>query len=108
MKHFGLIGRNISHSISNKLHKEIGKLNDLSLLYDHFDVEEEAIEGLVNQLKEGLYDGFNVTVPYKETVLIYVDILMILPNKLARLIRCPTKTVKSLAIIRMPLGFLKH
>lgn len=75
MKHFGLIGRNISHSISNKLHKEIGKLNDLSFKYDHFDVEEEAIEGLVNQLKEGLYDGFNVTVPYKETVLNYVDIL---------------------------------
>jgi len=75
MKHFGLIGKNITHSISNQLHQEIARHNGLELTYEHFDVEEDEIEALINDLKKGKYDGFNVTVPYKEIILGYVDVL---------------------------------
>ena len=53
MKHFGLIGKNITHSISNQLHQEIARHNGLELTYEHFDVVEDEIEALINDLKKG-------------------------------------------------------
>ncbi|MCD0457401.1 shikimate dehydrogenase [Chryseobacterium sp. LC2016-27] len=68
----GLIGKNISYSFSKKYFEDKfkkKKLNDLS--YEIFDLQEiNEIEELL--LKPDLL-GFNVTIPYKEKVLDYLD-----------------------------------
>ena len=72
MMKFGLIGRNISYSFSKKYFEQ--KFHQLSLLdysYDLFDIQQiEEVEKIFNldNLK-----GLNVTIPYKEQVIPFLD-----------------------------------
>lgn len=70
----GLIGKNISYSFSKKYFEDKfkkKKLTDFS--YEIFDLQEiNEIEELL--LKPNLL-GFNVTIPYKEKVIDYLDAL---------------------------------
>lgn len=66
MSKYGLIGKNISYSQSPFLHKIIGDYE-----YDLINVQDE--EELKAVLADTSYDGFNVTIPYKETVLPMLD-----------------------------------
>ena len=72
MMKFGLIGRNISYSFSKK-HFEL-KFNLLSLpdySYDLFDIQQiEEVEKIfsIDNLR-----GLNVTIPYKEQVIPFLD-----------------------------------
>jgi len=70
---YGLIGKNISFSKSPKIHKFMGKHLGLDITYDLFDVEEQELSHLVKQLRSGFYKGFNVTIPYKQTMMNFVD-----------------------------------
>lgn len=65
MKKVGLIGATLGHSYSPVIH---GKFADYD--YELCEVRPEEIEGL---LKSGDYAGFNVTMPYKKTVMQYCD-----------------------------------
>lgn len=72
-RRFGLLGRNISYSFSKgyfteKFNKE--HFNDCS--YENFDIPEI---GLFSDLKNNNSDlrGLNVTIPYKEAVIPYLD-----------------------------------
>ena len=72
MMKFGLIGRNISYSFSKKYFEQ--KFNQLSLFdysYDLFDIQQiEEIEKIfsIDNLR-----GLNVTIPYKEQVIPFLD-----------------------------------
>jgi shikimate dehydrogenase len=68
----GLIGKNISYSFSKKYFEDKFKKKKLyDLSYEIFDLQEiNEIEELL--LKPDLL-GFNVTIPYKEKVLDYLD-----------------------------------
>ena len=72
-RQFGLIGKNIGYSFSKKYFTEkfaSGHLEDC--IYDNFDIQSiEAFPQLITdnpQLK-----GLNVTIPYKEAVIPYLD-----------------------------------
>jgi shikimate dehydrogenase len=67
MKHYGLIGKKLSYSYSKLIHDYLIKEFKLEAKYE---LVETAI--LSRQLLEG-YDGLNVTIPYKEAVLSYLD-----------------------------------
>ncbi len=73
MKRLGIIGRDIGYSMSPRIHDWIGRRYGIDLSYDIFDVKEDEIEGLIHGLKSGVYHGFNVTKPYKETIMRWVD-----------------------------------
>ena len=76
MKRLGLIGHPLTHSRSPKLHLEIGKLFGRKLSYQLIDVtDKNELKNLMDQLKNGHYDGFNVTIPYKEVILPFLDML---------------------------------
>jgi len=71
-KKLGLIGRNISYSFSKKFFEnKFQKLMLKDFSYDIFDLKEiEEVENLFS--KPGLL-GFNVTIPYKEKIINYLD-----------------------------------
>ena len=67
MKQYGLIGKNIEYSFSPKIHKILGNPS-----YNLFSMDENELEYFLKNIH---LDGFNVTVPYKETVLKACDFL---------------------------------
>ncbi|RYZ85288.1 MAG: shikimate dehydrogenase, partial [Proteobacteria bacterium] len=73
MRQFGLIGYPLSHSFSRKFFTEKFERENLSdCRYDNFSIP--TIEDLAVVLKENPdLRGLNVTIPYKENVLSYLD-----------------------------------
>ncbi len=73
MKHFVLIGFPLSHSKSSYLHQIIGKHRGVTLTYVPLSIQSDEIESLLEEVRNGKYQGFNVTIPYKETVIPFLD-----------------------------------
>ena len=72
-KLFGLIGKNISYSFSKKYFKEkfsAELFNDCS--YENFDLESIDLFPEIIKNNPNL-KGLNVTIPYKETIIPYLD-----------------------------------
>lgn len=70
---YGLIGKKLLHSFSPEIQNVI--LNELGLagVYDLFEVEEVNLKNLLDDLKQRNAIGINVTVPYKTSVMLYLD-----------------------------------
>jgi shikimate dehydrogenase len=71
---FGLLGYPLGHSLSPRIH--LAALQALSLQgeYQLFEIQDEAdLPGLFDQLREGALHGLNVTIPYKRSVLKFLD-----------------------------------
>ena len=75
MKKYLVIGNPIEHSLSPKLHNYWIKKNHIEAIYEKKLVEEKELESLCNEVREGKIDGFNVTVPFKEKIIKYLDVL---------------------------------
>ncbi|ERI95707.1 putative shikimate dehydrogenase [Clostridiales bacterium oral taxon 876 str. F0540] len=75
LKRCGLLGRNIQYSLSPEIHNEYYAENEIDLHYELFDIEEKHLEQFINNLSEKDIIGFNVTIPYKEIIIKYLDIL---------------------------------
>ena len=88
---YGLLGTNISHSLSNKLHPLIASLNNYDVDYDIIDIKKDALKQYVDYLKEGKYQGYNVTTPFKQAIIPYLDVLS---DEVKRLKACNTVMVK--------------
>ena len=71
MKTFGLLGKNISYSFSRGYFTE--KFNTLELTdYEYVNFDLPSIELLPSILNDNVL-GFNVTIPYKEAVMEFLD-----------------------------------
>ena len=75
MKKFLVIGNPIEHSLSPKLHNHWLKNNNIEAIYGKLETQESDLPELFKNLKEKKLDGLNVTVPYKKTVIPYIDVL---------------------------------
>ena len=73
MKKYFVIGNPIGHSLSPKLHNYWIKQNNLNAIYDKKQLSEKDIEGIIYEVKNGKIDGINVTVPFKKTVIPFLD-----------------------------------
>lgn len=62
---FGLIGRKLSHSFSPQIHSFFGNYE-----YKLWEMEENDVGAFLNKRD---FDGINVTIPYKKTVIPYLD-----------------------------------
>ena len=62
---FGLIGRTLKHSYSKIIHEKFGAYQ-----YDLVSMEEEEIRGFI---KNPEYKGFNITIPYKKTIIPFCE-----------------------------------
>ncbi len=75
MKKFLVIGNPIEHSLSPQLHNYWIKTNNLNAIYGKLEIFESDLPELCNSIKKGELDGLNVTVPFKNTIIPYLDIL---------------------------------
>lgn len=72
MKTYGLLGKSLSHSFSKKYFTQ--KFIDLGLSdHEYVNIEIGSIEELSGRLKKQPLLGFNVTIPYKETIIPFLD-----------------------------------
>lgn len=73
MKKTGLVGYPLGHSISPAMHNAAFDFLGIKGRYDLFETTKEDLETLINSLKNKEFLGFNVTVPYKEEVIEFLD-----------------------------------
>ena len=73
MKKYLVIGNPIEHSLSPKLHNYWIKKNKIDAAYDKKLLNESDIEDIISQVKKENISGINVTVPFKKTVISFVD-----------------------------------
>jgi shikimate dehydrogenase len=68
---FGLIGKNIDYSFSKKYFSEKFKKENLDCTYSNFDVVN--ISEIESILQNNSISGYNVTIPYKEEIINFLD-----------------------------------
>ena len=73
MKKYLVIGNPIDHSLSPKLHNYWFKENNINAVYEKKQIEENDIEGIISEMRNGKIEGINVTVPFKKSVIPFLD-----------------------------------
>ncbi|WP_163537825.1 shikimate dehydrogenase [Gracilibacillus sp. YIM 98692] len=69
----GLIGHPIGHSLSPWIHDHFIQLAGLDGEYKLYEGDHEQLPSVLKKLREEQIDGFNVTVPYKQVIVDYLD-----------------------------------
>ncbi len=69
----GLIGYPIKHSLSPWIHETFLEKTNLKGTYSIIEIEERSFAEEIEKLKKRDIDGFNVTVPYKEKIIPFLD-----------------------------------
>ncbi len=75
MKKFCVIGNPIDHSQSPKLHNFWLKKNKIKAIYEKKLLEEKEIPKLIESIRKSEINGVNVTVPFKNSVIPFLDSL---------------------------------
>ena len=73
MKKYLVIGNPISHSLSPDLHNYWIKQNRLNAIYEKKKLNDNELENLILEVKRENINGVNVTVPFKNTIIPYLD-----------------------------------
>jgi 3-dehydroquinate dehydratase/shikimate dehydrogenase len=70
---YALIGHPLGHSLSPIMHNAAFKRLGMDAIYMPFDVNEHDLEGTLLALGAAGLRGANVTIPYKEKIIAYLD-----------------------------------
>ncbi len=73
IKKYLVIGNPINHSLSPKIHNYWLKKSNIDAMYDKIKLEENEIKDFINDIKQQKIIGCNVTVPFKKTVIPFLD-----------------------------------
>jgi shikimate dehydrogenase len=73
MKKYLVIGNPIDHSLSPKLQNWWLKENNIDAIYDKIKLEDNEIKNFIQDIREQKIAGCNVTVPFKKTVIPFLD-----------------------------------
>ena len=73
IKKYFVIGNPIDHSFSPKLHNYWLKENNINALYDKIKLDEDDLENFIKGIKQQKITGCNVTVPFKQAVIPFLD-----------------------------------
>ena len=73
MKKYFVIGNPIGHSLSPKLHNYWLKENNIDAIYYKKKIDEKDLLTTISEVKEKKIEGINVTVPFKKSVIPYLD-----------------------------------
>ena len=73
MRRYFVIGNPIEHSLSPELHNFWIKKNNINAIYKKIKLEDTELEDFINKLRNEEIHGINVTVPFKNKVIKYLD-----------------------------------
>jgi len=73
IKKYLVIGNPIEHSLSPKLHNYWLNKNNIDAVYDKKQINEADIKEIISEVRNGKIDGINVTVPFKKSVIPFID-----------------------------------
>jgi len=73
---FGIIGKPLSHSLSPLLHNFWFKKYNVSANYSLLEISPDEIEQTIKRIRKKELQGINVTVPYKQAVIPFLDLLV--------------------------------
>jgi len=73
MKKYFVIGNPIGHSLSPKLQNWWLKENNINATYDKIKLKVNEIENFIQDIRKQKIVGCNVTVPFKKTVIPFLD-----------------------------------
>jgi len=73
MKKYLVIGNPISHSLSPVLHNYWIKQNKLDAIYEKKKLNDNELKNIILEVRQGNINGINVTVPFKNTIIPYLD-----------------------------------
>ena len=68
-----VIGDPVAHSLSPAIHTALLAQRGLEGRYQAVTVRSEELAAFVERARQGAYDGFNVTMPHKQTILPLLD-----------------------------------
>jgi len=75
-KQYGIIGKPLGHSLSPTLHNFWFRKNNLKANYSLIEIEKEQINDVIKKIKTKELHGINVTVPYKQEIIPYLDLII--------------------------------
>ena len=81
MKKYIVIGNPIEHSLSPKLHNYWIRENNIDAIYDKKQLNENDIEAIINEVKNNKINGINVTIPFKKSIIPYLDQLTLIAKE---------------------------
>jgi len=81
MKKYLVIGNPIEHSLSPKLHNHWIKQNNIDAVYEKKQLNGSDIEGMIDKVRSGKIDGINVTIPFKKSVIPFLDQLTLIAKE---------------------------
>ena len=73
MEKFGVIGYPLGHSMSAVIHRAGFKSIGINASYETLETSPESLIDRIKDLKYNGYSGFNVTIPHKVPVALFVD-----------------------------------
>ena len=73
IKKYFVIGNPIDHSLSPKIHNYWFKKNNIDATYDKIKLEDHEVKNFIQDIKAQKVAGCNVTVPFKKTVMPFLD-----------------------------------
>ena len=73
---FAIIRKPLSHSLSPLLHNFWFKKHDINANYSLLEIAPGEIEGVIKKIRKKEIKGINVTVPYKQIVIPFLDLIV--------------------------------
>ena len=73
MKKYLVIGNPINHSLSPELHNHWINQFGLDAIYEKKKLDNSDLENLILDIRKGNISGVNVTVPFKNIIIPYLD-----------------------------------
>ena len=70
---FAIIGSPISHSLSPVMHNYWFDKYNINAEYELLDITENEIQNVMNRVKDQEIKGINVTLPYKKSVIPFLN-----------------------------------
>ncbi len=83
-KTFAIIGNPIEHSLSPTLHNYWFNKYEIDANYSLLHVDEEELESVIKKIRGKEISGINVTLPYKQKIIPYIDKLVNDANQLTQ------------------------
>ena len=75
-KSFGIIGKPLSHSLSPTIHNFWFKKYNIAATYSLIEIKLDKIREVIEKIRNNELHGINVTVPYKQAVIPFLDLII--------------------------------